>query len=120
MRFFFDTYAIIEVIKENQAYFRFKECPIVTSILNLGELYYALIKDFGEDFAEEWHDKLKPMALDVTLPEVIGGMKFKYKKKKVNFSFVDCVSYAMAKEHKLIFLTGDKEFAGLPNVEFVK
>ncbi|HIH17213.1 MAG TPA: type II toxin-antitoxin system VapC family toxin [Nanoarchaeota archaeon] len=120
MRFFFDTYAIIEIIKENQNYSRFKEYPIITSVLNLGELYYALTKDFGKDLAEEWLNKLKPMALDIPLSEVIEGMKFKYKNKKVNFSFVDCVSYAVSKSNNLIFLTGDKEFEGLPNVEFVK
>ncbi|MEK6852302.1 MAG: PIN domain-containing protein, partial [Nanoarchaeota archaeon] len=59
MKYFFDTYAIIEIIKENPNYNRFKDEEIITSILNLGELYYALLRDFNKYKADEWYEKLK-------------------------------------------------------------
>jgi predicted nucleic acid-binding protein len=33
---------------------------------------------------------------------------------------VDCISYALANRLGIKFLTGDMQFEGLPNVEFVK
>lgn len=33
---------------------------------------------------------------------------------------VDCIGYVYAKENGLRFVTGDKEFEGMENVEFVK
>jgi len=47
-------------------------------------------------------------------------MKFRKKNKKRNLSYTDCIGYVYATENDLIFLTGDKEFENLENVEFVK
>lgn len=118
--YFFDTYAIIEIIKDNQNYQRFGKEEIVTSILNLGELYYALLKDFDEKMANGWKEKLKGCYLSITESVVVKAMKFKFENKNKNFSFVDCVGYILAKENNLKFLTGDKEFEDMKNVEFVK
>jgi hypothetical protein len=35
--YFFDTYAIIEIIKENKAYSKYSKEPIITSMLNLAD-----------------------------------------------------------------------------------
>ena len=119
MKYFFDTYAIIEIIKENVAYKKYLEEEIVTSVLNMGELYYALLKDYDENIADLWYNKLKQNLLFIDPKVVIEAMKFKFKNKGKNLSFIDCVSYILAKEKDLIFLTGDKEFKGFVNVEFV-
>jgi len=42
------------------------------------------------------------------------------KSNKSNLSYVDCIGYILAKELKVGFLTGDREFEGMDNVEFVK
>ena len=47
-------------------------------------------------------------------------MKFRYNNKKKEMSMTDCISYFMAKELGIKFLTGDKEFENLENVEFAK
>jgi predicted nucleic acid-binding protein len=47
-------------------------------------------------------------------------MKFRKKNKKRNLSYADCIGYIYALKNNLIFLTGDKEFEDLKNVEFVK
>ena len=48
------------------------------------------------------------------------AMEFRVKWKDRGVSITDCVSYIMAKELGVKFLTGDKEFEGVENVEFVK
>ena len=118
--YFFDTYAIIEIIKENKAYVKYSQEILTTSILNFGELYYALLRDFNEAIANEWRRKLEQSLMLVDADIIAKAMLFKQKHKSKNFSFIDCVGYTLAKENGLVFLTGDKEFEDLDNVEYVK
>ena len=120
MNYFFDTYAIIEIIEDNKNYEKYKEEEIVTSILNVGELYYALLKANDEKTADSWHEKLKQSAIMVDIEIVKKAMNFRFENKTKKFSFIDCVGYAIAKERGLRFLTGDEGFKGMGNVEFVK
>ena len=120
MKYFFDTYALVEIIKENPNYGRFKGEDITTSILNIGELYYSLLKNFGGEKAELGRKKFEQTAFGIDLNDVISGIKFRYANMGKNLSYVDCISYSLARERKLIFVTGDKDFENIENVEFVK
>ena len=120
MTYFFDTYAIIEIIKDNKNYEKYKSEDILTSILNLGELYYALLRDFDRQVADFWHEKLKTVSTSVDSDVVVKSMRFRFENRKKGFSFIDCVGYVLSKELGCVFLTGDPAFEGLPNVEFVK
>lgn len=120
MKYFFDTYAIIEIIKENKSYKKYLDEEITTSHLNIGELYYFLTKSYSKELADLWYNKLKDTSLFIELDTIIEAMIFRKENKNKNFSFIDCVSYIISKKNKLIFLTGDKEFKDMPNVEFVK
>ncbi len=117
--YFFDTYAIIEIIKENKAYSKYSKELIITSMLNFGELYYALLKDFNEAIANEWRRILEQTLLLINADIIVNAMVFKHENRNKNFSFIDCVGYVLARENNLTFLTGDKEFKGMANVEFV-
>ncbi|MBI2657235.1 PIN domain-containing protein [Candidatus Woesearchaeota archaeon] len=119
MKYFFDTYSIIEIIEDNKNYEKYKEEEIVTSILNVGELYYSLLKKNAEA-AETWHEKLKQSAMLVDAEIIKAAMKFRFNNKNKKFSFIDCVGYVLAKDKNLIFLTGDEGFENFENVEFVK
>ena len=120
MKYFFDTYAIVEIIRENKNYEKYKEEEIVTSILNVGELYYLLLREEGEKTADSWHQKLKQTAMLVDVDIIIKAMKFRFDNKSKKFSFIDCVGYVIAKDKGLKFLSGDKAFENVDNVEFVK
>lgn len=120
MGYFFDSYAIIEIIRENENYLRFKDEDIITSTLNLGEVYYHLLKDKDENTADNWHNLLLKTAMLVDSDIVVKAMKFRFENKTKKFSFVDCVGYVLAKEKNLKFLTGDEGFKNMENVEFVK
>ena len=120
MKYFFDTYAIIEIIEENKGYEKYKEEEVITSILNVGELFYALQKANDEKTADTWFEKLKQSAIVIDAEIIKKAMKFRIENKEKKFSFIDCVGYALAKERNLIFLTGDEGFRNMDNVEFVK
>lgn len=117
--YLFDTSAIIEIIMENPKYDRYTNEEIITTSLNLGELYYFLLRKASEKDAELWNNILKDSLVDINHEAVINAMRFRRENIGRNLSFVDCISYIMARMHKITFLTGDKGFTGLPGVELV-
>ena len=119
--FFYDTYALFEIFKGNKNYLDYiSEIGIVTTKLNLMELYYGLLTEFGIDVAEFYYSKYREFCADASDTVIKTAMQFRAQHKKRNLSYIDCVGYIFADEMKIKFLTGDKEFKDMPNVEFVK
>ena len=120
MPYFFDTYAIIELIELNPNYNRFDNLKIVTSVMNLGELYNIFLKDKGRKEADDFFETCNFEFLEIPPKIMVEAVRFRYKNRKKNISLTDSVGYILSQEHKLKFLTGDRQFENLPNVEFVK
>lgn len=120
MRYFFDTYALIEIIRKNPNYKKYLGEELMTSILNLGEFYYSLLKETSRRTVEIWLRKLAYITISVDLIIIKKAMLFRMANRKKNFSYIDCVGYVLARENELVFLTGDAEFEDMPNVEYVK
>jgi predicted nucleic acid-binding protein len=118
--YFFDTYAIIELIKGNPLYERYKNAEKITTMLNLLELYYSLLKDFNENIADYYFDNFLNFVVPYSAMSVKDAAKFKLKTKGKEFSYIDCLGYIISLENSVKFLTGDEGFKGLENVEFVK
>lgn len=118
--YFFDTYAIFEIINGNEKYEKYKEYPLIVSVLNIAELYAGLLKEKGKGIADEWYNKLIFDVLEITPDLIINAVVFRYQHKNEDVSLTDCVGYFLAKKYNLKFLTGDKFFENLENVEFVK
>ena len=118
--FFFDTYAIIEIWNGNTDYQKYANETIITSMLNLGELYYSYIKDGSKESADLRMDTFKPNIIEIDKETMKKAMYFRYIHKKRKLSMVDCVGYMLSQKIGIPFLTGDKEFKDFPNVEFVK
>ena len=117
--YFFDTYALIEIIKGNRNYEKYKDCRIIISIFNLVELHYAILKISGsiaERVLEEYASCVIKTGTDIIKEANI----FKIKNRKSKLSASDCIGYITAKKLNIKFLTGDKEFKYFENAEFVK
>ena len=115
--FYFDTYVIIELLKGNLKYEFVKEDTIITSPMNLAELYYSLLLENGKDSADFILNKLNFEFLEITPEITIISSFFRYKHKK-DISFFDAVGYTFALKKGYKFVTGDKEFKSFENVEF--
>lgn len=118
--YFLDTYALIEITKNNENFKEFLETSNSTSFMNLLELHYILSKDFGEKRADEIVDELKDIVIDIEVGDIKRASKFRLVHIKNKFSYIDSLGYTMAMNGNMKFLTGDKEFENLDNVEFVK
>lgn len=115
--YFFDTYAFFEIIQGNPAYAGFTSVKAITTIFNLAELNFAL-KLEEKAFADSLCQKYASFLVNVEINDILAAMDLRIKNRKL--SIPDAIGYTVAKRLKAKFLTGDKEFEKLPNVEFVK
>ena len=118
--YFFDSYALIEVFKGNINYDRFKDSVIVTTKLNLFEIFYIISRDVNKEIAAYLLEKYYKFIADYGHKIIEFAALFRLENKQKNFSMTDCIGYKMAEFLGIKFLTGDNQFKNLPNVEFVK
>lgn len=123
-KYFADTYALIEILKGNPNYRSYSAEELYTTEFNLLELSYALVRDFGSRKVEEILEIVRS-AVNVVSPSIhhyvlASEMRIREKKKGKKLSLIDCLGYVVAKSLGMKFLTGDREFKGMENVEFVK
>jgi len=119
MGYFFDSYAIIEIIKGNPNYLAYSGEIFITTTINLAEVYYSLIRTTDEKIANEIINKFNFEFLGIDKESTIDAAKLKHLYKKEELSYIDCVGYVLAKNNGMKFLTGDEKFEKKENVEFV-
>lgn len=122
MKYFFDTYALFEIFFGNENYLKYLDSEVITTRLNLMEMYYHLLRDYGDEVAEKYYDETIGYSIDFTDEDIKKAMKFrlKMKKDKKGLSYVDALGYMIATKMDVPFLTGDIAFEDIPNVEYVK
>ena len=119
-RFFFDTYAIIEMIKGNPNYRKYLNKDLITSDMNLFELHLHLMREFGRELATTIIEECYEKVIEFDIIDIENTTQFKIENSNLRPSIPDSLGYNLAKRHGLSFLTGDKAFEGMENVEFVK
>lgn len=120
MMHFFDTYAFIEILNGNPNYEKYIDVEIATTKLNLMEVYYWILRKFGKERADKFYEETVQYVSDLEDDIIKEAMIFRLQNKSKEFSYADCVGYIFSKANGLKFLTGDKQFEKMENVEFVK
>ena len=121
MKYFYDSYAVIEYFKGNEKYKKyFEEAVGILTNMNLIEIHYQLLTEFSEKDADDAVKEFQSFLITPEINDLIEASKFRKKHRKRNLSYTDCVGYTIAKKEKIMFLTGDKEFEGMENTEFIK
>ena len=119
--YFFDTYAFYEIIEGNKNYLKYaKDIAIITTKLNLMELHYGLLLKYGKETADKYFDEFLKYCVNIDDDVIKKANEFKLLYKKRKMSYVDCIGYIIPLQRNIKFLTGDKEFKDLDNVEFLK
>ena len=122
MKYFLDTYALFEIFFGNDKYLKYLDSDVTTTRLNLMEIYYHLLRDYGEKVAEDYYNETTGYSIEFTDMDIKEAMKFrlKMKRKKKDLSYVDALGYTIANRMNIPFLTGDLAFEDVQDVEFVK
>ncbi len=121
IKYYFDSYAIVAVLDDAEAYRRFNVAEGVTTTLNLMETQYALYKKgVKEAEIKRALDDLSPMCIGFSEGDCFEAVRFRYANRRKRLSYFDCLGYILSEKNEVPFLTGDKEFEGLENVEFVR
>ena len=118
--YFFDSYAIYEILKGNKSYEKYLSADIILTKLNLFELYYGMLRDYNENAANKIFAEYAAFITDFDRMTIKLAAKLRLSRRKENLSMTDCIGYAVACQLGVKFLTGDRQFENKPNVEFVK
>ena len=118
--YFLDTFALIEIAKGNEKFKKFLDEELFTSLFNLYEFYFVLLRDFNEQIAREFFYQFRTRIIQIRDEHIFKASRFKLDNRKKKLSYVDCLGYIIALEYGLKFLTGDREFKELNNVEFIE
>ncbi len=119
--FFFDSYALIEIYEKNFNYKKYSKVKVITTYFQVYETYYSLIRNgYSDEEIKSFFDFLQNFCIDLNFCWIPKSVEFRRKYNKRDLSYADCLGYIIAKELGIKFLTGDKEFESLLNVEFVR
>jgi|SRR3989344_4318136 len=120
INYFFDTYAVAEILHGNPNYFEFAEEPVFITMFNLAEIYWIALREYSQNEADQIFEKYANAVQEIDDETLKESIKFRKEQKKKDLSYTDCIGYIYAARNNMKFLTGDKEFEGMKNVEFVK
>lgn len=107
-------------MKGNPAYARFKYAKIIITVFNLVELHYKLLRDFSSQLADQALHKYSDYVIDIDTETIKEANEFKLQHKQKRLSVPDAMGYITAQKYGIKFLTGDKHFKNINEVEFVR
>ena len=93
VKYFFDSYAIIELIKGNFAYAKYSEEVVVLTLFNLVEIYWSFVHDFAEEKANALYAHFRECVVPINDSIVQEAVLFRKANKKKNLSYADCIGY---------------------------
>ena len=67
MKFFLDTYALVEISKGNKNFEKYIDSDVMTLKLNIAELYYSILVDFNDKTADYFFKKFSNLAFALPL-----------------------------------------------------
>ena len=121
MDYSLDTYAMIEIVRGSKSYEKYLDKEFITTKYNLAELHYFLLTRYNLKTADFFVRKFSIYAVDFDIDVISKAMVFRKKmRKEAKISYIDCLGYMVAIVNNVRFLTGDRHFRELENVEFVR
>jgi predicted nucleic acid-binding protein len=117
--FFFDTYAFFEIFQGGNAYAKYESAKVITTKLNLFELYLGVLREHDEESAKKALEKYYPFVKEFDQEVIKAAAQLKKTLNKRDVSMTDCIGYCFAKQLGIKFLTGDSAFEHMDNIEFV-
>jgi len=122
MRRILDAYSLLVFLEKEPGFEKIqsifvtaveKDNYLLMTSVNFGEVYYIVLRECGEEKADEIEKVIKTLPveiIDVDVELAREAARFKAIKK---ISYADCFAAALTKLHKGELITGDKEFKAL-------
>ena len=119
--YLWDTYSIVALFEQAPAYRDLRPAAIITTPFAIMETCYILQRNHGWPLANA-ADLAQTLlasapAIDGRLLAAASAWRLENSTRTRRYSYADSYGYIMSRRLGLIFLTGDRAFAGLPGVE---
>ncbi len=124
--YFFDSCVVIEILKSNPKFEKYKNKIQTFTIFNLGEIFNYLIQNLEYQRALKIYYTLNSFIQPISDEVLTEAIKFRVEhnnkliKKQKPLSYADAIGYIYSKHNNLIFLTCDYAFIDMFNVEHIK
>jgi predicted nucleic acid-binding protein len=121
-RILFDAHAILKWTQKERGYQKVKNLLVACreesalgymNQLNVGEVYYKIIRAVGIEEAKRFLDNFMRLPISFILPDSNLIWKASEIKAEHSISYADCFAAATALRHDAVILTGDPEFKKL-------
>jgi|SRR3989344_7655547 len=121
MKYFLDTYALIEIAQGNQAYKEYSQAETVTLRDNVAEMYYFFNIRSNKEAADFFFNIFSRIIVEFPVRLIPEAMEFRRKLRPTQkFSYIDSFGYTLAVEHEITFITGDRGFKNLKYVKIIR
>ncbi len=117
MGYFLDTYALIEILKGNKKYEKYLDKQSITTLFNLYQVCFLVMRDFGRERAIEIFSMFSDIVVPVEENSILLASEFRMKN---NLDYLESIGYSVAMINEATYLTSNHLLKDLPNVEFVK
>jgi PIN domain nuclease of toxin-antitoxin system len=92
-----------------------KDNYLLMTSVNYGEVYYIVLRECGQDKADEIEKIIKTMPIEIVDVDMQLAKEAARLKAIKKISYADCFSAALAKIHRGEVITGDREFKAVEN-----
>ncbi len=117
-----DANAVLDLVDAGPGAPRVKEilqeallqrCLVMISVLNLGEVFYHLWQQRGEEVARSTIANLSRLPIQTVPVDLEQSLKAGEIKSLHKIPFVDCIAAALAILHQAVLVTSDRDFEKL-------
>jgi len=84
--------------------------PLLMSVVNWGEVYYSIWRTQGEATANEKLRQIAQLPIEVVDADAPLAKSAASLKAQYNLPYADCFAAALALNHKVAVVTGDRDF----------
>jgi predicted nucleic acid-binding protein len=114
-----DAYSVIAFLEREPGYEQVEKHfehasqtgrSLLMCTVNWGEVYYSVLRETSPAKAEEVRRFLETLPIELVSADINLARQAAIYKASHKMSFADCFAAALAKSHKAILVTGDKDF----------
>jgi len=110
---FFQDESGAELVRELIVKAEENKVHLLMSVVNLGEVWYAIARTNSPEVADQYIGEIRGMAIEIVDADWPLTRQAAAFKSKGNISYADCFAAALAKTQKADLVTGDGEFKPL-------